>query len=61
MPEDLEDKMFDFDLMLEGYVKLGNEGSVNETYNNRLLNYWDELSSEIMKVLRGGRKDGKRS
>ena len=60
MPEDLEDKMYDFDLMLEGYVKLANEGSIIETYNNRLINYWDELSSGIMKVLRG-QKDGKRS
>ncbi len=60
MPEDLRDRIVDFDLMLEGYVKLANEGSVIQVYNDRLVNYWDELSSGIMKVLRG-QKDGKRS
>ena len=60
MPEDLRDMLADFDLMLEGYVKLAKEGSVCEDYDRRLISYWDELSSGIMKVLRG-QKDGKRS
>ena len=61
MPEDLIDRIVDFDLMLEGYVKLANEGSVSQAYNDRLVNYWDELSTDIDKALREGERHGKRS
>lgn len=52
MPEDLRDMLADFDLMLEGYVKLAKEGSVCEDYDRRLISYWDNLSAQVDKVLR---------
>ena len=44
MPEDLEDKIIDFGLMLEGYCSDRPE----DKQKTRLLVYWYSLSSEIM-------------
>ena len=52
MPEDLRDRLVDFDLMLEGFVKLAWGGTVCESYNSRLLEYWDDLSTQLDKVLK---------
>ena len=43
MPEDLEDKLADFELMLEGYCADREE----DKYKERLLSYWYSLSAEI--------------
>ena len=43
MPEDLEDKIIDFGLMLEGYCADLPEGKLKE----RLLSYWYSIAKEI--------------
>lgn len=43
MPEDLEDKIIDFGLMLEGYCADLPEDNLKE----RVLNYWYSLAEEI--------------
>ena len=45
MPEDLEDKIIDFSLMLEGYCA----DMPEDNQKTRLLNYWYALSKEIIK------------
>ena len=44
MPEDLEDKLTDFGMMLEGYCA-DREEDIEKT---RLLNYWYSLKSEVI-------------
>lgn len=46
MPEDLMDKLVDFELMLEGVL---NDEVVNETYRTRILNYWYDLVADVKK------------
>lgn len=48
MPEDLMDKLVDFELMLEGIL---NDEAVNETYRTRVLSYWYELAADVKKEL----------
>ena len=45
MPEDLEDKITDFGLMLEGVFAASEVPTENE--KTRVLEYWYALSSEI--------------
>jgi len=45
MPEDLEDKLIDFELMLEGFC-VDVQSEVKKT---RILEYWYSLSEEIKK------------
>lgn len=52
MPEDLEDKLIDFEMMLEGCMS-EKESSLDERYKTRLLGYWYSLSSEIKEKLNG--------
>lgn len=49
MPEDLEDKLIDFEMMLEGFV-LSDETAPEEV-KSRLLSYWDSMSNDINKRL----------
>lgn len=51
MPEDTEDKIEDFGLMLEGYCADDEETAAKK----RLLCYWYSLSTEILQVLSGKR------
>ena len=44
MPEDLEDRMTDFELMLEGYCADREE----DICKTRLLSYWYSLKSEVL-------------
>lgn len=53
MPEDLEDKIIDFGLMLEGIVSDRPE----DKQKTRLLVYWYSLSSEIMEKNNDYRKE----
>ena len=46
MPEDLEDKIDDFELMLEGFA-LSLELDEDDIGRTRLLSYWYSLKSEI--------------
>lgn len=46
MPEDLMDKLVDFELMLEGIL---NDEAINKTYSTRILNYWYDLVADIKK------------
>ena len=50
MPEDLEDKLDDFELMLEGFVS---KCGVDEGYRGvtRLMCYWYALKSQIEEKL----------
>lgn len=50
MPEDLEDKLIDFELMLEGCLNAESSG-INERYINRLIGYWYALSKDIKEKL----------
>ena len=45
MPEDLEDKLIDFELMLEGI--LASSENIKEQMKTRCLEYWYSLSDEI--------------
>lgn len=47
MPEDLEDKITDFELMLQGYCADMKE----DGYKTRLLSYWYSLSGEIKALM----------
>ena len=49
MPEDLEDKITDFGLMLEGYCADMKE----DESKRRVLSYWYSLSSEVKDRLDG--------
>lgn len=53
MPEDLEDKIIDFGLMLEGYCLDRPE----DKQKTRLLVYWYSLSDEIMEKNNDYRKE----
>ena len=44
MPEDLKDKMIDFELMLEGVFACE---VPQEEYKTRVLEYWYSMSNEI--------------
>lgn len=44
MPEDLEDKLEDFELMLEGFCTCVED---NDRGKTRLLSYWYSLKDEI--------------
>ena len=47
MPEDLKDKLDDFELMLEGFC-----ADLDETrQKNRLLSYWYSLKGEMEKEI----------
>lgn len=46
MSEDLEDKLIDFELMLEGFCVDNAQPEVKKT---RILEYWYSLSEEIKK------------
>jgi len=56
MPEDLEDKLDDFELMLEGFCRMAAEGAPGTNYSSRLLAYYSDLSGEIAEVLKKARK-----
>lgn len=45
MPENLEDKLDDFELMLKGFCSYAE--CVNEVFRTRLLSYWYSLKAEI--------------
>lgn len=49
MPEDVQDKIEDFGLMLEGYCADDEETAAK----TRLLSYWYSLSTEILQTLDG--------
>lgn len=49
MPEDLNDKLVDFEMMLEGFVNTDETNS--EEAKTRLLSYWYAMSVEIEKCL----------
>lgn len=49
MPEDLEDKITDFEMMLEGFV-MTDETHEKDT-KMRILCYWYSMSAEILKKL----------
>lgn len=50
MPEDLEDKLIDFELMLEGI--LADDEALSQERKTRILEYWYSLSSEIREKLK---------
>ena len=50
MPEDLDDKLTDFEMMLEGCMT-DKESNLDERYKTRLLSYWYSLSGEIRKKI----------
>ena len=50
MPEDLEDKLIDFELMLEGV--LADDEVLLQERKTRILEYWYSLSSEIREKLK---------
>ncbi len=49
MPEDVQDKLTDFELMLMGVI---GDGSIDECYGTRLMSYWYALSREIKEQLK---------
>lgn len=52
MPEDIFDKIIDFQLMLEGYTACCKDGSCpGDKESTRLMSYWYKLSSEIEQKL----------
>lgn len=53
MPEDLQDKLTDFELMLMGVINDEDVKKViGETVENRLMAYWYALSGEIKEKLK---------
>ena len=56
MPEDLEDKLDDFELMLEGFCRMAAEGAPGTNYSSRLLAYYSDLSGEIAEALKKAAK-----
>lgn len=50
MPEDLDDKLTDFTLMLEGYCADRKDEDLEKT---RLLAYWYALMTEMREKLNG--------
>ena len=53
MPEDLQDKLTDFELMLMGVIYDEDVKKVlGETVENRLMAYWYALSRELREKLK---------
>lgn len=52
MPEDVEDKLDDFELMLEGFA-LSLELNEDDRARTRLLSYWYSLKSDLKEKLNG--------
>ena len=50
MPENLIDKINDFDLMLKGFLSMQENPDADErkVYACRVWNYWTDLSAEIV-------------
>lgn len=59
MPEDLEDKLDDFELMLEGFVS-NLELAPTDRSSVRVLSYWYALKDEIKGAVDGNKRTEKK-
>lgn len=52
MPEDLRDKIYDFELMLSGFILSSQGLCLDKKFGDRLYAYWCNISDELLNMLK---------
>ena len=61
MPEDISDKITDFDLMLQGYVHNDETGATNTAEASiRIMQYWYEIYGDVVALIKKLEKQEKK-